>query len=55
MGGYVEIVRDIKHANENFLKIVLNDGLLPNFDTFASVLSERFPSLFPINLKPSIE
>lgn len=52
MGGYTELVQDIKHASENFLSIVLSDGLIPNFDAYASVLSERFPSLFPINLKP---
>ncbi len=45
-------MQDIKHASENFLKIVLNDGLIPNFDSYASVFTERFPSIFPINLKP---
>jgi hypothetical protein len=52
MAGYAELVQDIKHASENFLSMVLNDGLVPNFDAYASVLSERFPPLFPINLKP---
>lgn len=55
MGGYVELVQDIKHANENFIKIVLNDGFVPNFDSYASVFTERFPSIFPVYLKPIFE
>jgi hypothetical protein len=47
-GGYIEIVKDIKSAFENFLKITLEHGDLSAKEAIMSMMQVKFPYLIPI-------